>query len=204
MPIKSEKPTSIKLKKNVWPFKKYMLRTKWHGPHYTRHQDAHGVPFGPPYKDFHKMRLGTVFCPYLKKSLSWYTLKKKNGSLNSWASPAENNSDASAKTHQTNSDPSSNSRYYQPLLATFIYHPLHYLVSFRISTFQKRIEKFEYCFGPMYMILKRNQLKKSDFHILSVLCEKNQRNCEWLTNQKTVFWNLSWFLCNDTMRKADF
>ena len=66
-----------------------------------------------------------VFCPCLKKSLSWYTLKKKNGSLNSWASPAENNSDASAKTHQTNSDPSSNSRYYQPLLATFIYHPMH-------------------------------------------------------------------------------
>ena len=113
--------------------------------HTTRRQ----VPFGPPYKDFHKMRLGIVFCPCLKKSLSWYTLKKKNGSLNSWASPAENNSDASAKTHQTNSDPSSNSRYYQPLLATFIYHPpLHYLVSFRISTFQKRLQKFEYCFGP--------------------------------------------------------
>ena len=94
------------------------LRITWHGSHYTRPHDAQGPPF-------HKMRLGTVFCPHLKKSLSWYTLKKKNGSLNSWASPAENNSDASAKTHQTNSDPSSNSRYYQPLLATFIYHPMH-------------------------------------------------------------------------------
>ena len=32
----------------------------------TWSQDAHG----PPYKDFHIMRLGKVFRPYLKKSLS--------------------------------------------------------------------------------------------------------------------------------------
>ena len=181
MPVKELKNQLLLNQKKCLTLQKIDLDMKfiwgWNAMvHTTRRQ----VPFGPPYKDFHKMRLDKVFCPCLKKSLSWYTLKKKNGSLNSWASPAENNSDASAKTHQTNSDPSSNSRYYQPLLATFIYHPpLHCSSVIQDINFPKKATKVWILFWT-YIILKRNQLKMSASHIVSVWKKSAQL---WMADQ---------------------